>query len=345
MKSSYNRDNTIDIARGIAIVLVVIGHSGISPYYWNIIYFFHMPLFFFISGCFTKPIDRLTPVSLIKKLRWKELYGNFVIYSTLFLVFSPILYQLGISNTPVESIKDFFERLIIILRFRTSTIDLLNTFWFIPVLFFAHSLSLFTISIFKEKNKIFILMISIIFYAIGRFCFVHGYKEPYDFSRILYFTGFFLLGNYVYPLLYNFRSNIYVLTVTIAFIINLSFIPALAFEKITLYYLVAISGIFITIFVSTKLYGNVAKLLGYIGKHTLSIFIFHTIVMQITELCLSLTGLTVFQKGWAGANPVSIYWWLYSIMGVFIPLGFVSLKKYLSHKLSRKNENTVYIET
>lgn len=145
--------------------------------------------------------------------------------------------------------------------------------------------------------------------------------------------------------MHNFRNNIYVLAVTIICIIYFSFIPALAFEKIALYYLVAISGIFITIFVSAKIDGRPAKLLGYIGKHTLSIFIFHTIVMKITELALFLIGLTVFHKGWAGVNPVSIYWWLYSIMGVFVPLIFVSLKKYLSYKFSRKNENTVYIET
>lgn len=328
---TLHRDNTIDITRGIAIILVV--HSGISPYFWNIIYFFHMPLFFFISGCFIKPLNRITPLPFIKKLRWKELYMNFVIYSTLFLAISPILYQWGFSNTPVESIKDFFERLIIILRFRTSTIDLLNTFWFLPVLFFAHGLSLCTITLLKEKNKIFIIIVSILFYTIGRICFVNGYKEPYDFSRILYFTGFYLLGHFSYPLLHKLKNNIYVLIIAITGLIYFSLIPSLVFEKIILYYFAAISGVFITIYISARLKGKIAILLGYIGKHTLSIFIFHTIIMQATEWGLSLTGLTIFCKGWAGANPVGPYWWLYSIMGVFIPLGYLSLQKYFKNKL------------
>ena len=40
----------IDIAKGIGIILVVIGHSigWLVPYHW--IYSFHMPFFFFISG-------------------------------------------------------------------------------------------------------------------------------------------------------------------------------------------------------------------------------------------------------------------------------------------------------
>lgn len=49
-----DRDLTIDIARGIGIILVVIGHVAV-PFYDNLyilIYLFHMPLFFFMSGAF-----------------------------------------------------------------------------------------------------------------------------------------------------------------------------------------------------------------------------------------------------------------------------------------------------
>jgi fucose 4-O-acetylase-like acetyltransferase len=52
-KTITNRINWIDIAKGIGIFLVVLGHTGIPVKlsYW--IYSFHMPLFFFISGmCF-----------------------------------------------------------------------------------------------------------------------------------------------------------------------------------------------------------------------------------------------------------------------------------------------------
>lgn len=42
------RDSTIDIAKGIGIFLVVLGHFTVfaSPLY-HYIYLFHMPLFFF----------------------------------------------------------------------------------------------------------------------------------------------------------------------------------------------------------------------------------------------------------------------------------------------------------
>ena len=48
----------VDIARGIGIILVVIGHNDfslIAPFAHKLIYSFHMPMFFFISGMFFKP--------------------------------------------------------------------------------------------------------------------------------------------------------------------------------------------------------------------------------------------------------------------------------------------------
>lgn len=45
----------IDIARGIGILLVVMGHNDfslVSPFAYKLIYSFHMPLFFFLSGYF-----------------------------------------------------------------------------------------------------------------------------------------------------------------------------------------------------------------------------------------------------------------------------------------------------
>jgi fucose 4-O-acetylase-like acetyltransferase len=42
----------IDIAKGIGIILVVVGHTSTPLYLHNIIYQFHMPLFFILSGLF-----------------------------------------------------------------------------------------------------------------------------------------------------------------------------------------------------------------------------------------------------------------------------------------------------
>ncbi len=53
--SGYIRE--MQIARGIGILLVSIGHSDpimeVFPLFWKVIYSFHMPLFFFMSGFFS----------------------------------------------------------------------------------------------------------------------------------------------------------------------------------------------------------------------------------------------------------------------------------------------------
>ena len=50
MKENDARIKWIDTARGIALILVIIGHLK-TPYLTTWIYTFHIPLFFFLSGC------------------------------------------------------------------------------------------------------------------------------------------------------------------------------------------------------------------------------------------------------------------------------------------------------
>ena len=49
----------IDIARGVAILLVVLGHSclTVENSLNRFILSFHMPLFFFLSGVFAKRVE------------------------------------------------------------------------------------------------------------------------------------------------------------------------------------------------------------------------------------------------------------------------------------------------
>src|SRR3954469_18716053 len=54
-RPTYQRNLSTDIAKGLLIVLVVVGHSksDLTKY----IYWFHMPAFFALSGYFFKRID------------------------------------------------------------------------------------------------------------------------------------------------------------------------------------------------------------------------------------------------------------------------------------------------
>lgn len=49
----------VDIQKGLLMILVVLGHSSFS--HKNYIYWFHMPVFFFISGFFFKTYNKQLP--------------------------------------------------------------------------------------------------------------------------------------------------------------------------------------------------------------------------------------------------------------------------------------------
>ena len=53
-----HRVHWIDICRGIGIILVLYGHLFVSDKNTYLIFAFHMPLFFFISGLVFKPTKK-----------------------------------------------------------------------------------------------------------------------------------------------------------------------------------------------------------------------------------------------------------------------------------------------
>ncbi len=62
------RDETIDIARGIAIILMCIGHAYCPKGLQTFIYMFHMAFFFMSSGYFfNKESSIINPWGFIKK--------------------------------------------------------------------------------------------------------------------------------------------------------------------------------------------------------------------------------------------------------------------------------------
>ena len=93
MKSMKGKDSIewILIAKGITIVLVVIGHfhPESSPYYWSsirrIIYTFHMPLFFILSG-YLYTHGKYSYTDLIKHKIKRLLYPFVTIAAVFFII-------------------------------------------------------------------------------------------------------------------------------------------------------------------------------------------------------------------------------------------------------------------
>lgn len=64
---SVGRINKYDNLKGLAIILIVLGHMCFFPVLKNVIYIVHLPIFFFVAGYFSK-IGTDEPVKAFKRL-------------------------------------------------------------------------------------------------------------------------------------------------------------------------------------------------------------------------------------------------------------------------------------
>lgn len=91
-KLDTNRDFSIDLMKGIAIFLVVLGHLPISLNIIQWIYSFHMPFFMFLSGLLaTKPLQTQSNIwnkSFIINLIKKKIYSLLIPFTTWPLIIS-----------------------------------------------------------------------------------------------------------------------------------------------------------------------------------------------------------------------------------------------------------------
>lgn len=93
----------LDIAKGIGIILVVLGHAlPTDSFVRLIIYSFHMPLFFFLSGLTLKKVK---PEDNMKDIVQSEhkLFVTYIFYTIIFVLFDIvvrlcILHEIGIRS-------------------------------------------------------------------------------------------------------------------------------------------------------------------------------------------------------------------------------------------------------
>ena len=179
-----------DIARGIAILLVLLGHACPPPYTTAFIYAFHMPLFFILSGLFLKvdePLGSLIP----KKAR--TLLVPFVIYN-LVLLFSDWCI-VALSPNHHEAV-DITSRLLGTLTGWHS--GLWNSaLWFLPCLFVAQLLVVGSYHVARGNSRAYLILWILLSVAGIAYCHWVGYPLPMSLDSALVATGFLLMGREV----------------------------------------------------------------------------------------------------------------------------------------------------
>lgn len=162
----------IDIAKGICIFLMVLGHSTIPKFADDFIHAFHMPFFFFISGVTT---NFTTDITKFVKKKTLFLMLPFAIYG---LLIAPI-YSYSLTGAVLS--KEYIINLI--------TVGSNCALWFIPILWLGGIIC----RLISEK---YIITFAFILAAISSWLDLKGIVLPWCMSTLPIATSFVLLGRF-----------------------------------------------------------------------------------------------------------------------------------------------------
>ncbi len=179
----------LDIAKGLAILLVVIGHvpeAFDSPLYRVAIYTFHMPLFFIVSGAVT------SRHSHFEKYNWKN-FGEFVKKNFFALVVPYLIWALIFQQFDIKA----FPYILYGTRWSLNEAASNTVFWFLPCLFSSRiivELLLWLSTKFRMHRKLFAAIAAVIMFVLGIVLPVPEMQLPFGLSQAPIAVGFILLG-------------------------------------------------------------------------------------------------------------------------------------------------------
>jgi fucose 4-O-acetylase-like acetyltransferase len=328
------RDQKIDIAKGIGILLIVFGHNWITlnenRKLFNVIFSFHVPLFFLLSGIFVGDGGRLRDFFLAKT---DSILKPYIVSAFIFW----ILLNIG-SNERLA--LPYFSGVL----YGNAHTTPYHAFWFLPNLF-AGIIILKAILIFTEKYKakkeirasiaacLFMVGIAGIklfwnnFFANAVLPFHSSLPVGLPFSLdIVPITVAILMVGFLLkrPILdYAFRGAHFIMAlilfIALHFIFNYTIdLNVRRYDSPIFSTMELILGVFLVISMSSFLsrYRRIADSLAYIGSASLIILLFHTLAQN-----QALYQSTRFLRNYYVCGIISF------IAGVGLPLGLYFLIK------------------
>lgn len=357
-------NKVISVCKGIAIILMVMGHAEPPTLISNFIYIFHMPLFFITAGYFFSRKYLGDPWSFCVK-RFKGLYIPFLKWSLLFLVLHNLWFEIGLLNeqygnwtggvTHPYSLKEFFHRLFLIVTSMSGYDEFMaGAFWFFRGLLVASILFLVLYKIIDSQTRLTpvwgVVAICAIALAFNAYRLGFGFKIttiPNGGLRDVWGLFFFGIG----VLYRNFEERVGNRWWLTMICLGIMLVGASRhwcgmnnngqLRDIATLPLTGVAGFIFTKHIATLIDaagGVMARLLTYIGNNTLYVFVFHII---------SLKAVSLIKIWWYDLDPAQIgchmvihynnhedfFWVLYTIAGTAIPLGCLWLYRRLSARL------------
>ena len=291
-QAGKKRYTEVDIARGIGILFVVLGHAikqtevsaGWIRALTYIIYSFHMPLFFCLSGFVSYRIltmDRSQRLTYIRSRAWKLL----IPYFTIGLIYIPVKLKFSAAAVKPFTVADIPKLLI----GQNPDVSL----WFLYVLFVIELICALVINTYNFRS---------IWYG-SFFLSVAVYWANLD-IRTLKYLFFFLAGIWVRLKFEDCRKDgiedVMGGQALLAFLALVADIAAIIFlYKTTItvtFMLTSLCGIYLTIWIASRLVynidgepiqpGRVGSILLTLGLFSMDIYILHEPVMTVLKLIL-----------------------------------------------------------
>lgn len=345
VSNDRKRLNYMDIMKGLAIIMVAMGHIGTHG--GKLIYMFHMPLFFFISGYFYKESYTNVPIELLKK-RSKTLYLTFIKYEIIFVLLHNLFYKINFYNSSADipqkayTYANFCSNIVHVLVFDGTEL-LLSPLWFLTSLFIVTILFCFISYIVNKTLKlkeIFRAVIIIFLVIIGRFLTKIGmHIDNSLFGEEIFNVSFVALLYFYVGFLYKkheLKIKMHILIASVALVIlvigakysfnmdmRINYYPNFIVSIIG-----AISGIYFMVYLSKKMDESKFKFtsLKYIGKNTIIIMALHLTCFKFVELLQILVyKLPLYSLGnYRIMNgEIWIWWILYVTVGIGIPISII----------------------
>lgn len=276
---------SIDILKGVTILLVVIGHAvqgvvssqhlTINTEYNSIfilkqiIYGFHMPLFFIIAGLF---------VASWSKRNFKEAISQKI--SRLVI---PYFVWSAITATAMQIASNYTNSGLGIKDFLLSPIIPFSQYWFLYVLFFIHIIYYFAVNIKMINGKLLFFILGIILYVLNPFI-----THVWILENLCRYMIFFSIGTYVFDFidLKQYQCKKILIPIIVFLLVNGLYIKFLYMNNALLgyyfWFITSISGSLLCLLLSYYMLNKLKKtrdLFSFFGRKSMEIYCTHLLIL------------------------------------------------------------------
>ena len=294
LKTNSNRIDTIDVAKGIGLILVIFGHFVTYGGSVSIIVFsFHMPLFFILSGYL-----------LSNENIFKSWLRRFITITVCFVSFSVLALIITLLIPSWRSGFDAKSLFIEMLNMQPESIHV-GQLWFLAALLWGISLFYLLHKLIK-RNELLCLAICVFIAVDSAFI-----SKSYIGFRIYFFFFKFLQGMFsllfieigylvkTYALihklmnvnkfiLYIFATALMLLTIYLSQLNGQVNLLLFDHGNLFIYYFTSVLGSTSIIIYSCLIKGKIKKILIFYGKNSLALFAVHSLVLPLYARLLSM---------------------------------------------------------